>query len=49
MVVGFDKGFTNTRYLRHTIAKKVPAIPLCETLEETCDKAVAAARARVAA
>jgi len=44
VVVGIEHGFTNARYLRLTIAKKAPAIPLCDTLAEACRRAVALAR-----
>lgn len=46
VVVGIEDGFTNARYLRRTIGKKAPAIPLCATLEETCRKAIELARLR---
>ncbi|HTK05199.1 MAG TPA: nucleoside 2-deoxyribosyltransferase domain-containing protein [Candidatus Eisenbacteria bacterium] len=45
VVVGIEDGFTNARYLRRTIGKKAPAIPLCASLEETCRKAIELARA----
>lgn len=37
VVVGIEKGFSNARYLRTTITRKAPAVPLCSTLRETCD------------
>jgi hypothetical protein len=40
MVVGMEEGFSNARYLRYTISQKAPGIPLCETLEETCARAL---------
>lgn len=46
VVVGIEDGFTNARYLRRTIAKKAPGIPLCLSLEETCREAIALARGR---
>lgn len=46
VVVGIEDGFTNARYLRRTIAKKAPGVPLCDSLEETCRKAIALARGR---
>jgi hypothetical protein len=45
VVVGIEDGFTNARYLRRTIGKKTPKIPLCSSLEETCLSAIALARA----
>lgn len=44
VVVGIEEGFTNARYLRLTIGKKAPAIPLCGSLEESCRQAVILAR-----
>jgi hypothetical protein len=44
VVVGIDEGFTNGGYLRHTLAKKAPGIPLAVTLEETVRLAAEAAR-----
>jgi hypothetical protein len=41
VVVGVETGFTNARYLRQTIGKKAPGIPLCSTLTETCAAALA--------
>ncbi len=43
--VGLEEGFSNARYLRRTLAKKAPGIPLCATLEETCRRAAELARA----
>jgi len=43
VIVGIEAGFSNARYLRKTIAKKAPGIPLCSTLKETCEAAVALA------
>ena len=40
MVVGFDTNFSNTKYLKMTLAKYAPDVPLCSSLEETCEKAV---------
>lgn len=44
VVVGIEEGFSNARYLKHTIGKKAPHIPLCSTLAETCRQAIALAR-----
>jgi hypothetical protein len=44
VVVGIERGFTNERYLRKTLASKTPAIPVLDTLEETCTAAVRLAR-----
>lgn len=40
VVVGFDFGFSNERYLRYTLGRKAPGIPICPTLAETCREAV---------
>jgi hypothetical protein len=40
VAVGFDTSFSNAKYLRLTLAKKAPDIPLCDSLEATCAKAV---------
>ena len=40
VVVGLEAGFSNARYLRATITRKAPGIPLCSTLAETCEQAV---------
>lgn len=40
VVVGIEDGFSNARYLRLTIAKKAPGIPLCTTLSHTCEAAM---------
>lgn len=40
VVVGFEEGFTNARYLRRTIAKKMPDIPQFDSLDATCRAAV---------
>ncbi len=41
VVVGIDEAFSNARYLRHTIAKKAPQIPICESLANTCETVIA--------
>lgn len=40
VVIGIEEGFTNARYIRRTLAKKAPAIPMCSTLEEACEQAL---------
>jgi Nucleoside 2-deoxyribosyltransferase like len=40
VVVGIEDGFSGARYLRRTIAAKAPAIPLCTTLQQTCETAL---------
>lgn len=40
VVVGIEAGFTNARYLRRTLAKKAPFIPVRDTLEAACAAAL---------
>jgi len=40
VVVGIEPGFSNARYLRRTIAKKAPFIPIRDTLESACAAAL---------
>ena len=40
VVVGIEQGFSNARYLRTTISRKAPSIPLCSTLQQTCETAL---------
>jgi hypothetical protein len=40
VVVGIDEGFSGARYLRKTIARKAPGIPLGSSLADTCDAAM---------
>jgi hypothetical protein len=40
VVVGIEIGFSNARYLKTTIASKAPDIPLCSTLQQTCEIAI---------
>jgi hypothetical protein len=40
VVVGIESGFSNARYLRRTIGKKAPRIPICSALRETCETAI---------
>lgn len=40
VVVGVEEDFTGGRYVRKTLRKKYPDIPLCDTLEATCETAV---------
>jgi hypothetical protein len=44
LVVGFEPGFSNERYLRLTLRTRAPRVPLCETLAETCTTAIALCR-----
>jgi hypothetical protein len=40
VVVGIETDFSNARYLRLTIARKAPAIPLCSSLKQACETAI---------
>jgi hypothetical protein len=45
LVVGIEDGFSGARYIRHRLGRDCPGIPLCESLEQTCSKAVELIRA----
>lgn len=40
MVVGVDDGFSNARYIRYTLSKKAPGIPVLDSLSAACAQAV---------
>jgi len=40
IVVGIEEGYTGAKYLRHVLPKEYPEVPICESLEETCRKAI---------
>lgn len=40
VVVGFDEGFSNSRYIRRRFTQDCPQVPLCDSLQETCEAAV---------
>lgn len=40
VVVGVEEGFSNEKYIRNTLGKKYPGIPICNTLQETCETAI---------
>ena len=44
VAVGIEDGFSNARYIKRTLSKKYPQIPICGGLEETCDAAIKLAR-----
>ena len=46
IVVGIEDGFTGGKYIRKTLAKKYPNIPICDTLEQTCDSAIQLVKGR---
>lgn len=40
VVVGIEDGFSNARYIRLRLSQDCKNIPICSSLEETCDKAI---------
>ncbi len=44
LVVGIENGFTNTRYIRRRLSQDCPNVPICDSLKETCLKAVEATK-----
>ncbi len=42
VVVGVEEGFSNARYIRHTLGIKYPDVPVLGDLQETCAAAVSA-------
>lgn len=40
IVVGIEEGFSNARYIRHTLKEKYASVVLADSLEETCQEAV---------
>ena len=40
IVVGIEEGYTGARYIRRTLGKKAPYIPILDTLEATCQAAL---------
>jgi hypothetical protein len=40
VAVGIEEGFTGAKYVRHVLPKEYPEVPICESLEETCKKAL---------
>lgn len=48
VVVGIEAGFSGERYIRRRWGQDAPDIPLCKSLEATCEKAVEMARLHVA-
>ena len=39
LVVGIEPGFSGERYIRHRFGQDCPAVPLCSTLVDTCERA----------
>jgi hypothetical protein len=40
LIVGFESGFSNERYLRFTLSREAPAVLQCDSLEQTCDQSI---------
>jgi hypothetical protein len=40
LVVGIEDGFTGAKYIRRRFSQDCPTVPICSSLEETCDKAL---------
>lgn len=40
LVIGIDDAFTGAKYVRYTCGVKTPDVPILESLEDTCRKAV---------
>ena len=44
LVVGIEKGFTNAKYIRRRLFQDCPGVNICDSLKETCLKAIEEAR-----
>lgn len=40
LVIGIEGGFTGAKYIRRRFAQDCPAVPVCDTLRDTCEAAV---------
>lgn len=40
LVLGIEDGFTGAQYIRHRFSQDCPEIPILDSLEKTCEKAV---------
>jgi len=40
IVVGIEDGFTGSRYIRRRLSQDCPRVPICSTLEKTCQEAI---------
>lgn len=41
MVVGIDSAYTGAKYVRLTFREKAPRVPILDSLQETCEQAIA--------
>lgn len=39
LLVGIEPGFSNARYIRRRLQQDCPKVPVCDTLEDTCEQA----------
>lgn len=46
LVVGMEDGFTGSKYIKRRILQDCPEVPICDSLEETCEQAVKLAYVR---
>lgn len=44
LVVGIEEGFSGARYIQKRMLRDCPEVPVCSTLEKTCQEAVRLAR-----
>lgn len=40
LVIGIEDGFTGAKYIRRRFMQDCPEVPICDSLEETCEQAV---------
>lgn len=40
LIIGIEEGFTNERYIKRRMSQDCPEIPILNTLEDTCKKAI---------
>ena len=40
LVVGVENGFTGAKYIKRRFMQDCPEVPVCDSLEETCEQAV---------
>ncbi|MDI6738322.1 MAG: nucleoside 2-deoxyribosyltransferase domain-containing protein [Nanoarchaeota archaeon] len=46
IVIGIEDGFTGAKYIRRRFMQDCPEVPICNSLEETCEQAVRLAYVR---
>ena len=40
LVIGIEDGFTGAKYIKRRFMQDCPEVPVCDSLEETCEQAV---------